>query len=356
MNRHILSAMVATSVLLAVGAMCSPSTPVRGATDVPPGSDNSLNPAPPASQSDFFAEIHRTLKTQHERMIELANRRASARGDPRSLADQLVNQQIKIESAKSNFLTAQVMRQVAEMAVTEYTEGIFAMDKATADGEFRLAKHDVNQQKIMIEVLKERLARIERASNGSAIDLSITSSYSDLLINAERQERKRRLEVETAEAKIKMLVEYTKPIRIREREAELMTARADELAKKAILELEIAKEKRLAAAAGQSDTRRAPGLSGLPGRRSVSTPPGPQDRIPVLLDKAISIEEKIRAKLNQVTTEGKLSSLLQNEIRELAKQLEATVDEAHAERSALLLDRLKARIHQATSQAGVPAE
>jgi hypothetical protein len=343
MNRHILSALVATSVLLAVGAMCSPSTPVRGATDVPPGSDNSLNPAPPASQSDFFAEIHRTLKTQHERMIELANRRASARGDPRSLADQLVNQQIKIESAKSNFLNAQLMRQVAEMAVTEYTAGIFAMDKATADGEFRLAKHDVNQQKIMIEVLKERLARIERASNGSAIDLSITSSYSDLLINAERQERKRRLEVETAEAKIKMLVEYTKPIRIREREAELMTARADELAKKAILELEKAKEKRLAAAAGRSDTRRAPG-------------PGPQDRIPVLLDKAISIEEKIPAKLNQVTTEGKLTSLLQNEIRELAKHLEATVDEAQAERSALLLDRLKARIHQATSQAGVPAE
>ena len=253
MIRHrIFGTLATTTVLLAVCAMCPGWMPVRGAADDPPRSDNSLKPGPPASQSDFLAEMFRNLKTQHERMIELANRRPAGPVDPGSVADQLLNQQITTESAKSNYQNSALTRQVAEMAVLEYTAGIFAMDKATADGELALARNDVNRQKIGVEAAKGKVAQAERTSNGSATDLSIKFRYAEGITYFQCEERKAELELEKAEAKVSMLVEYTKPIRMRELKAEVALARADELAKKAILELEMTKANRLAAASGQN--------------------------------------------------------------------------------------------------------
>ncbi len=47
---------------------------------------------------------------------------------------------ISTESAEANFKNATLTREVAEIVLTEYIEGIFVMDRATLEGELKLAE------------------------------------------------------------------------------------------------------------------------------------------------------------------------------------------------------------------------
>jgi hypothetical protein len=334
MARHrILAVMTTFTVLLAVGPVCPLWTVVRGATDEPPQAGPTPGPTRPASQSNFLAEIHRTLKTQHDRIIELANQSLGARGMRQRLEDQLVNQQITTKGVEAAYLNARLTREVAEIAVKEYSEMTFPQDKETAEFEVRLSRDDVDVTRNSVEQSNEQLAKIERASQGSARDLAYEFHCRDMVVESLRRERTAPLAVEKAESKLRMLIEYTKPIRVHQLQADIETARLEELAKRAAFEMETAKEHRLSAAAS-------------------SAPRGADDRVLALLDKAISIEEQLRSKLNHVAKEGNLGSLLQKEIRELTGQLQAIVEEAEAEQCARQFDDLKARIHRVATQAG----
>src|SRR5207253_2774123 len=55
--------------------------------------------------------------------------------DSAALKDQLINQRITTKSAEANFQNARLTREVAQIAVTEYIEGIFVQDEATDKGE-----------------------------------------------------------------------------------------------------------------------------------------------------------------------------------------------------------------------------
>jgi len=311
---------------------------VRGGIDDPPRSDPTSGPAPATSQSDFLAETHRTLKTQHDRMIELADQVIGAGVDSQRIGDQLVDQQIRSRSAEAAYENAKLTREVAEIGVIEYREGIFIQDEQAAEYEVRLAQSGGESHKILIDGLRDQLARIQQVSQGSATDLTIEFQYRHRIIETERRERKTQLEVEKAKSKLKMLVNYTKLIRLNELQAEVATARSEELAKRAVFEIEAAKQQRLAAAAGAEDN----------GARS--------GRVLALLDNAMSVEERLRAKFNQVKKDATRGLLLQNKIQSLMGQLEAIVEEAEAERSAFQFDQRKARIRRATRQPGVPAK
>jgi len=338
---HTLGILAAATVLLAFGPLCPRSAPGRAGTDDPPRPDQTVQPSPSSSQSDFVAEIHRTLKTQRDRLIQIANQVLSVPRDPLYRSeprDQLVNQQVTTMSAAANYENAKLTREVAEIAVVEYSEGIFVQDQQTAEGLVKLAQSDLFRQHTGPGGLQDPLARIERASKGSVRDLAIEFGLRDGIVDFQRRERKARLEVEKAESKVRMLGKYTKPIRLRELQAEVETARADELAKRTAYEMEMAKEKRLAAAVAEEDrARRAPSHA--------------KERVLSSLADAIAVEQQIRAKLIEAATDGKLGLPLQQDIRGLTAQLQAIIEEAEAERSALLLDRLKPRIHREASQA-----
>jgi hypothetical protein len=268
-----------------------------------------------------------------------------------------VAKQIRTKVAEAAYENAKLAREVAEIAVTEYDQRIFVQAEATAEGEVRLAQNHVSQKSILFDRLKEQLARIRRTSNGSAMDLTIEFQCSDRVIDAQRREQKARLEAENAESSLRMLIDYAQPIRLRELRAEVEMARSDELAKRATFEVETAEQERLAAAAAdESQSRRSIGFAGTLGRRFGPSPPSEDDRILALLDNAISVEEQLRAKLNHVKTQENVGLLLQKEIRELTRQLQAIVEEAEAEQSSLQFDHLKARMNRAASQAGVPAK
>jgi len=63
--------------------------------------------------------------------------------DSASLNDSLTNQKIATQGAEASFQNAKLTREVAEIAVKEYEEGIFLQDEATCKGEIKLAESDL---------------------------------------------------------------------------------------------------------------------------------------------------------------------------------------------------------------------
>jgi RND family efflux transporter MFP subunit len=120
---------------------------------------------------------------------------------------------------------------VAEIAVTEYVEGIFVQDRATAAGEIKLAESDLARS-------EDRLDWATRMYEKGYV--SKAAQVSEVLTL-----KKARFALEQAESKLKVLLEYTKAKTIKELQSEVEKAKSDELAKKATFELETSKEKKL---------------------------------------------------------------------------------------------------------------
>ena len=64
------------------------------------------------------------------------------------------------------------------------------------------------------------------------------------------------------------------------------------------------------------------------------------------LEKALSIDETIRTKLEQLTQNGKSDAGLHKEIRESTNGLESVIDRAEAGRAEAQFDKLKDAIHR----------
>ena len=63
--------------------------------------------------------------------------------DPTELQDRQNSQKLTVASAEAVFRSARLAREVAEIAVLEYKEGIFVQDLATSEGEIKLAESDL---------------------------------------------------------------------------------------------------------------------------------------------------------------------------------------------------------------------
>jgi len=108
---------------------------------------------------------------------------------------------IALQSAAADYENAKLAREVAEIAVVEYKEGIFKQDRDVLKSELALAESD-----------------LKRARDSSASD------------------EKAKLRVERAKQRLTTLEEYTKSKMVKELQSEVEKARSDELAKKATLE------------------------------------------------------------------------------------------------------------------------
>ena len=151
--------------------------------------------------------------------------------DSASLKDQLVNQKITTKSAEANYENAKLTREVAEIAVVEYEEGIFKQDLATVEGEIKLAESDLSRS-------EDRLDWARRMFDKGYVSMATK-------VSEELTLKKARFALEQAQSKKKVLVDYTKGKTIKELKSEVEKARSDELAKKATFELEDSKEKKL---------------------------------------------------------------------------------------------------------------
>jgi hypothetical protein len=322
-------------VMMGVAAWIVRESPARGGGV---GAEGARQEQPPASgeRERFVAEVERRLKGCHERVAAvgasvLAEIDEGARG-----RDRLTNQQIATHSALANYKNATLAREVAEIAVVEYEEGIFKQEDATLAGELKLAESEVARAQDALEFTKRRLAKIKEVSKVTAAEVAVEYSYEDNVLNAERREPKARLAMEQAQLKVKFLREFTKPRRIKQLQAEVERLRADELAKKAIWETEKAKERRLEAQIASSD-------------RNVSAMQGVEP-----LKRAFGIDEKIRDEMAKIAKSTTVDQAGAKTITDSLSELEGLVDQVEADSAAARVDRMKTAIKQASLSSGRP--
>jgi hypothetical protein len=330
----IIGTLTAALMVLLAGVGVAQNSPDRTAgLDARSGAER--QPPDPAGLDRFVTEVERRLKTCHERLAAIGPTVLAALNDLGQAKDQLTDQMITTESAKANFGNAKLTREVAEIAVVEYQEGIFIQDQATIEGELKLAESAWLRAKAAVEGTQERLRRIKAASKGTAADVAVEFAYEDNVLDAAQREPKAKIAISQAEAKLRKLRQYTKLIRIKELQSEVEKARADELRKKADWQMEKTKSDRLSARIQNSDSA-APG--GLP---------------LALLTQAFSVDEQIRAELGELPKNRSLDLGHAKKITNLVTQLEGMVNQAEAELLKARVERMKASIQGAAIRFGV---
>ena len=122
-------------------------------------------------------------------------------------------QEMIVAKANKAYEEAQLTAEVAEVAIKEYTEGVYKQDLETVEGEIALAKADLARAGDVFDVAKRR---------GGEIPLVI-----------QLQLKKAQFTVEQTETKKEVLVRYTKEKCTRELKAAWEKAKSIALAKKA---------------------------------------------------------------------------------------------------------------------------
>jgi len=146
-------------------------------------------------------------------------------------------QQIASRKAEAEYHNARLTREIAEIAVLEYAEGIIFQDIATVNGEIKLAESDLRRA-------EDRLDWARRMFEKGFVSMATKASE-------ELSLKKAVFALEQAQTKKKVLVDFTKPKTIKELRSEVEKARSNELAKKAAWLREKATEAELERLVGQ---------------------------------------------------------------------------------------------------------
>jgi hypothetical protein len=268
----------------------------------------------PASRQAIVGEVHRSLKSIDDRLIAVAEHELASPSASQRPRDRLMALRIEEASARAAYLNAKLAREVAEIAVIEYREGIFPQEIASVEGEITAAKEG-------IETARRLAAAVAGEHRKHLLHLYETND---------------RLSMESSELKKRALKEYTAPRRIKELEAEVARARAVESAKQAEWKLLTARRERaqdaVAGDRGGSD----------PERHSLA-----------LLEHASRLEQQIHAKLDRYIEQGRSDDSLHKEIRRRTNELRAVADLAEAAAAADDFAALRTRIREAARRLGV---
>ncbi len=170
--------------------------------------------------------------------------------DSASLRDQLINQKITTRAAEANYQNAKLARELAELAVKEYKEGTYTLEKATILGEIKLAESAIQKAKDELERTRRAYRRLNdtRSRPGAATGSSDVLAELDLenrLASIEQTLMREQFSLEKALGQRNLLVNYTKDKMIRDLSGKVEERKSVELAKEAILDLERDKESML---------------------------------------------------------------------------------------------------------------
>ena len=276
--RAIVGAAVAT-LLVAVGCGQAASPAVAARDEQPVDSKNAFAP------TSFVSDSRKTLRKLKEEILTLAKQAMeTADTTGRSQAnvrDLIINQEITAKSAAANYENAKLTREVAEIAIVEYEQGIFIQDELTADGELKLAESNLIRATDVIGLAKDRAAKIKDASDGSVYNLGMEFSYEDQIGESEQRESRARMAVQEARSKLELLRKFTKAKRVTELQIAVAKERATELARQAQWEREKLKLVKLQEKVKKQDSASLP-----------------DEGVRSLLKHAISIVEELKSKLD----------------------------------------------------------
>jgi hypothetical protein len=280
------------------------------------GDDDSSPRHRASGRAAFVSEVQRTLKVDDDRLVNLATVVFAAQEAADRLRDQPILLRVEVKTAEAEHRNAKLSREVAEIAVKEYTEGIYPQDLIAAEGDLRLAKSDLDRARDMVGLANSEIDKLQTKLNETWATLAF----------------------QQAESKKKVLVEYTKPFRIKELESEVAKARSEETKRQGMWELaKVRLEKAQKAAEDQQN------------------PAESVRRILALIDRAIPTEAGIRDRLAHADKAGEFSDSQQKEIHDLVNELGAAIDEAESVKSEADYARMKVQIQRTTRRVRGPA-
>jgi hypothetical protein len=282
----------------------------------------------------FVLDSRKTLRKLEEELLRVAKQakeKADATGRaPADFSDLVINQEIIVKAAAASYENAKLTREVAEIGVIEYEEGIIKQDEAGIEGELALAESDLGRATDMIQIAKDRLAKMRKASLGSIFDLQLEFSLEDDIGESELSEAKAGIALAKLQSKLDLLRKFTKPKRIKELHIEVEKARAIELAEQAQWEREKVKLAKLEQAVKKQSSASRPGEGMRP-----------------LLARAISIAEEIKSKLDLAAKEREPSAAARKEITDLTARLHALIAQVPATMATDQWAALKPKVHEA---------
>jgi multidrug efflux pump subunit AcrA (membrane-fusion protein) len=170
--------------------------------------------------------------------------------DASALKEQLINQTIARKQAEANYQNAKLEREVAEIAVAEYEQGIYPADQKTLRDQIATAQSAVPKAVARRERIQRARQRLEAAKTAGRLGATLEDIISELDIDdvlkaAEEAVGREKKSVELARIRLESLEKFTYPKMLKELKSAVEKARADELAKQAAWESEKVKDVRL---------------------------------------------------------------------------------------------------------------
>ena len=292
------------SLLLGAVAMILPERPMRAG-----GAD-----AKERSTSDFVRQTQRALKELDHRLSDLVRRVLDEPDSPRKLREQLMDLRIEVRIAEAAYLNAKFVREVAVIAVQEYTAGTFLTELQVAEGEIAQAKTEEELSQAKAKRVQEAWDMISKMNNSkSASDLAAVLQVGEIHSLARREALVSKYVLEQAESKKEVLVKYTREKRTKELEADAKKAHAEELSKQAAWELQKAKVEAM-----ERDLR-SPWPTSDQGKRLLA-----------LIDQAVPLDQEAHEWLDSLAKADKPEASLQKELARRTNNLESILDEAEA--------------------------
>jgi HlyD family secretion protein len=170
--------------------------------------------------------------------------------DSSVLRDQLTNQKITTQAAESAYQNARLAREVAEIALKEYKEGIYLQDRATSQGGVKLAESALQSTRAELERTRRARGRLnnslsQRPGPSAAADILAELKLENRVDSLEQRLMRDQFAFETAQSKLDVLEKYTKARTVKDLESRVERQLTDELAKKQAWQLQRDKEAKL---------------------------------------------------------------------------------------------------------------
>jgi hypothetical protein len=278
-----------------------------------------------------FREID--LQGQRDRFVSMSQdvlQRIRGTNEPQR---SMTSQEIAVQAASAAFQNAKLEREIRELGVKEYEQGVSVQETATAEGAIQLAESEIKRAEGNLSEYRELLERVNKAASRSVYDMMAVFQCQNMVKATALAKRKAELELEQARIKLKLLREFEQPKRLRELRSEVERARADELRKKQERQLEEDKLSRM--------------------KQDAAKPSGQARFNPILkaLAEAARLEGEVRTKLADLTpSEQPSQEERRKEISALDDALEAKLREAERVLKELKFTELAADIRSAAGR------
>ncbi len=187
LRNFVRTATFAKFALLAAGWLVPRPLAEAGGLGAQPAGSGQRQPAAARERDRLVAELTRSLTGSRRRIAAIGPSFLAGRKQDASASDRLTEAQLSGRRADLEFGNAKLAREVAEIGVVEYEEGIAKQDELKIEGELKTAETELRRAIDAVVGTKQRLVKIKAASTGKPDDLALEYAYEDAVADAVRR-------------------------------------------------------------------------------------------------------------------------------------------------------------------------